>query len=699
MRFDINSVKETAYGFRTKLKFFVERIEKLRHKLGKEKSEIRILDVGCGNGRQVTFPLGSEGYSVIGIDVHEPTISSAKALNNLKNVEFISGDIKDLKHKLGHAEKFDVVVLSDILEHLPHPENLLNEIKNILSPHGIILISIPNGFGPFEIENFILRKLGILKLGRFLKKGGGGDLQTLNHESGHVQFFTMRHFENLARKTGFFISCFKKGSVSCGPVSGRILSLIPALERFNVKLGEFLPPALCSVWYFEIQISEAACLPDRQGSQRSGIHPRLLLLTASAFNPLSGGGITFTNLFRGWPKDRIACAHNDKIEPSIDVCEKYFYLGSKEFAWAFPFSLFSKFGLQEKLENSARSVKGVATHGGSNGNGIFKSFIKLVLPLFQRFFHNEIPTCVRISRELEKFIDDFKPEVIYTILGSLPYIRLVRKVAGKYNLPVVIHMMDDWPAVRYRGELKELRDLIENSATCLGICDAMCEAYGKRYGRKFLPFANALDSENWLKKARKNWGRASPFKLLYAGALMPDSQLGSLIDVCDAVYELNKNGLDVEMEIYAPWFSAKHYRGDLERPGCVKVFDAPEKMDAEELFSSADLLLLPVNFDRATVEYVKYSMPTKVPAYMFSGTPTLAYGPESVASISYAKKWAYCILNKNKKELKDAIKHLANDEELRKRLALHAQKLAIERHDVREVGSAFQQVISDAAKI
>ena len=142
--------------------------------------------------------------------------------------------------------------MSDILEHLSHPENLLSEVKNILSPHGIILISIPNGYGSFEIENFILRKLGILKLGRFLKKKGGDGLQTLNHESGHVQFFTMAGFENLMRKTEFKISCFKKGSVFCGPISGRILSLFPALEKFNVKSGRFLPPALCSVWYFEL---------------------------------------------------------------------------------------------------------------------------------------------------------------------------------------------------------------------------------------------------------------------------------------------------------------------------------------------------------------------------------------------------------------------------------------------------------------
>lgn len=426
-------------------------------------------------------------------------------------------------------------------------------------------------------------------------------------------------------------------------------------------------------------------------------HPRLLIISPSAFNPLSGGGITFANLFHGWSKDKIATVHSDKIAPSMDVCEKYYFLSSKEFVWKFPFSFAAKFGLQEKLENSLREAKGVAARGNGEG-GILKKLLKLILPLFQRFFKNEIPTNVRISRELEKFIDDFKPEVIYTILGSLPYINLVKKVAEKYNLPVVIHMMDDWPAVRYRKEPKELRELIKNSAVCLGICSAMCEAYEKRYGRHFLPFANALDSEIWLKKARKNWHRQSPFKILYAGALMPDSQLFSLIDVCDAVFELNREGLDVEMEIYAPWFSAKHYRGELERPGCVKVFDAPEKMDSEDLFAKADLLLLPVNFDRATVEYVRYSMPTKVPAYMFSGTPTLAYGPKEVASIKYASEWAYCVSNKNKRELKDAIKHLAQDEELRKKLAIHAQKLATERHDVKKVGSAFQQVLIDASK-
>src|SRR5690606_10802115 len=41
--------------------------------------------------------------------------------------------------------------------------------------------------------------------------------------------------------------------------------------------------------------------------------PRLLFVTPCAFNHLTGSGITFTNLFRTWPSDRIATAHSDHV--------------------------------------------------------------------------------------------------------------------------------------------------------------------------------------------------------------------------------------------------------------------------------------------------------------------------------------------------------------------------------------------------
>lgn len=434
-------------------------------------------------------------------------------------------------------------------------------------------------------------------------------------------------------------------------------------------------------------------------------YPRLLLITANAFNHLSGGGIFFTNLFHGWPKDKIATVHNDKTPPATDVCEKYYKLGRHEFKWAFPFSLANLVGFgQERVEKKLRE-----TQVSKKGAGFLTSILKKVQKAAQFVFGDEIQVNAHVSDELRTFIKDFKPEVIYTILGNLEYMRLVRQIADEFKIPFVIHMMDDWPEVIYtRGIFGpyrrfcmkvELQRLVSDAAACLGICDAMSEVYEKRYGRKWGAFHNALDASSWLAKARKDWSRKSPFKILYAGALMPDSQVWSVKDVGDAVSDLHARGLDIEFDIYAPWYFANLYRSELERPGCVKVLNMPETMDIESLFTGADLLLLPVNFDKKSVDYIRYSMPNKIPAYMFSGTPTLAYGPSQVASISYAKSWAHCVTKKDKKELCDAIQKLAADEKLRERLALHAQKLAIQNHDRAKVGTAFQKVLMKAASV
>ncbi len=436
-------------------------------------------------------------------------------------------------------------------------------------------------------------------------------------------------------------------------------------------------------------------------------HPRLLLITSSNFNNLSGGGITFTNLFHGWPKDKIAVAHSDRITPTTDICSRYYFLGNKEFSWRFPFSLAKFFGGQEKIEDALKAVKGSALKNPSTLSIQPSTLFKKLLPLGRSFFGDELPTKAVLTQELHKWIEEFQPQVLYTILGNLQYIHLVREIAKTFRIPVVVHMMDDWPAMMYRRGIfgpwrrlcmkVELQKIMKEASTCLAICPSMARAYEKRYGRKFSSFHNALDPDSWLKKARKDWKRKSPFVVVYAGALMANSQAESVRDVCDAVQSLYNDRLDIEFHIYAPWYAANRYRSELERPKCVKVFDAPDTMDIESLFSKADLLLLPVNFDKESIRYIRYSMPTKVPAYMFSGTPTLAYGPNQAASIQYAEEWAHCVTRQSPKELKNAIQTLASDEVLRKHFALKAQKLASERHDRKKVGRAFQQVLIDAS--
>lgn len=94
-----------------------------------------VLDIGCGNGA-LTFDLAKKSKKVIGIDFNKRNIEIAKEKYYVSNTEYIIGDATNHNFR----EKFDTVVLSNVLEHIENRIEFLNKIKK-LAPK--ILIRVP----------------------------------------------------------------------------------------------------------------------------------------------------------------------------------------------------------------------------------------------------------------------------------------------------------------------------------------------------------------------------------------------------------------------------------------------------------------------------------------------------------------------------------------------------------------------------
>lgn len=95
-----------------------------------------ILDAGCGGG-ELSFDLAQKAKRVTGIDINEKNIESAKKKYSAPNLEYIVGDItKDIPP----SRNFDVVILSNVLEHIENRDEFLKRIKP-LAPK--ILIRVP----------------------------------------------------------------------------------------------------------------------------------------------------------------------------------------------------------------------------------------------------------------------------------------------------------------------------------------------------------------------------------------------------------------------------------------------------------------------------------------------------------------------------------------------------------------------------
>ncbi len=103
-----------------------------------------VLDLGCGNG-QNSLKIAKVAKKVIGIEINpkslEIAIKTSKHLR-IRNIKFILGD---LEKKLPIPKKsIDKVVMLALLEHLKERNQIMEEIKKVIKPAGLLFISVPN---------------------------------------------------------------------------------------------------------------------------------------------------------------------------------------------------------------------------------------------------------------------------------------------------------------------------------------------------------------------------------------------------------------------------------------------------------------------------------------------------------------------------------------------------------------------------
>jgi 2-polyprenyl-3-methyl-5-hydroxy-6-metoxy-1,4-benzoquinol methylase len=108
----------------------------------------RFLDVGCGEGFSMAFfrELGwqCEGldYSVAGLANHHSELLDAVSIGDLSVL---------LRKRIQAGMRYDLVWLSDVLEHSPDPPGLLTGIQRILSDSGVLVVKVPNDFSAFQM--------------------------------------------------------------------------------------------------------------------------------------------------------------------------------------------------------------------------------------------------------------------------------------------------------------------------------------------------------------------------------------------------------------------------------------------------------------------------------------------------------------------------------------------------------------------
>jgi SAM-dependent methyltransferase len=194
-----------------------------RKLLGPEKAGARIaLDIGSGYGFFSQAAL-SQGFKVIAVN---PASSENRIFQQLNGFEPIPQFFEEVDFG---AQKFDLVIASQILEHLLDPLDVLVKIRNLLKPEGVIAIAVPN------VDAILIKilksKSSFLGLPEhiihFSRKGLEAILQRAGFQVKHHLYYSRIPYYALSNRLN---------------IQGRPRKLV----NYCVRIGQWAPLAICN---------------------------------------------------------------------------------------------------------------------------------------------------------------------------------------------------------------------------------------------------------------------------------------------------------------------------------------------------------------------------------------------------------------------------------------------------------------------
>jgi 2-polyprenyl-3-methyl-5-hydroxy-6-metoxy-1,4-benzoquinol methylase len=241
--------QENIYGHLQRLYWLRDHLEK----------QERAVEFGSGTGTLITIPLRAWGYDgVTGIDLDDESINYGREVLRQAGLDpeaLTTTDLRDVPGPL------DVVICSEVLEHLDDATlgESLRLMHEKLRPDGRLLITVPNGYSEFELENWLWTVTGADRL--FERTRGGATADRVRrvrerltnwHEpdhpmtvadSPHLQRFTWRGVHRTLAVAGFEVVEATGAILVCGPFSDLLFTGVESVQRLNQRIAKRFPRA------------------------------------------------------------------------------------------------------------------------------------------------------------------------------------------------------------------------------------------------------------------------------------------------------------------------------------------------------------------------------------------------------------------------------------------------------------------------
>ena len=155
----------------------------------------RALEVGPGSGVYLAT-LAQLAPEAIGVDIEDAYLRQLRPLELAhSNLRLVHDDI--LQSSFSDAY-FDLILCSEVIEHIRDARQALVEMRRLLSPNGVLILSTPQKFSPLELFSKVAFLPGVIQIVRWI-------YQEPILETGHINLMTGRSLRKLLAGAGFVI--------------------------------------------------------------------------------------------------------------------------------------------------------------------------------------------------------------------------------------------------------------------------------------------------------------------------------------------------------------------------------------------------------------------------------------------------------------------------------------------------------------
>lgn len=274
------------------------------------------------------------------------------------------------------------------------------------------------------------------------------------------------------------------------------------------------------------------------------------------------------------------------------------------------------------------------------------------------------------SKELDAFLDDYKPEVLICPIESYIHFNTLNEYIIKHCNPKVIGFLwDDNFTYKQSRNLshqihrvwlrRSVRRMVSKCQTVFALSPKMKEECDKEFGIESQLLTKPIFSQG----AFKPYEVGFPIKMLYTGNLFVGRDKTMMV-IADALRQVNKDGVKVTLDIYTKSELSEKDRSRIEIDGFCRLHKPIPQSEVFRLQEEADVLLFAESLDRKKNQGARLSFSTKITDYFRAGKCIWAVGSPTLGPVDYLQRMDAAIMGTDYETILSSLNTIVSNPQL-----------------------------------